>query len=79
MAWSLLEQIENHEGPIKPTLAAKWLGCSRKTVYARINKKEIPTVQLSAGAEESKLIDPKTWAFVLRKRNPMMREAARHG
>ncbi len=76
MAWSLIEQIEHHEGLITIPQAAKLTGFSRKKVYDMIKRGEIPLAILGAETE-AKRIDPKTWAFVLQKRNPMMREAHR--
>lgn len=76
MAWSVLEQVEQHQGVLKVKDLVKILGIHRQTVYEMMADGRIPTIQ---DGLESKRVDPKTYAYYLRKMNPMMREAARHG
>ena len=76
MAWSVLEQVERHQGVLTAPELARILGTTRKTIYVMMNDGRIPTIQ---DGLESKRVDPKTFAYVLRKKNPMMREAARQG
>jgi excisionase family DNA binding protein len=74
--YSVLEQVERHHGVLKAADLAKILGVHRQTVYEMMTDGRIPTIQ---DGLNSKRVDPKTFAFVLRKKNPMMREAARQG
>lgn len=78
MAWSLLENIEQHEGLIPVSTIAKWLGVHRTTVYDMLDSGEIPEAEL--GAEQDKKhrrVDPRTWKYVLQRRDSLMREARR--
>ena len=77
MAFSLLEKLESFDRPITQAEAVRISGLSRSTVYRMIQDQEIPTIDF--GSIERKMIDPKTWAFVLKRRNPIMREAHRRG
>jgi excisionase family DNA binding protein len=74
MSYSLLELVENHPGMISVAEAARLRGVSRKSIYQAIKAGAIPVVRDGIGVVR---IDPKTWAHVLRRKNPMMREAAR--
>lgn len=76
MAWSVLEQIENHVGLLSAADLAKILKKHRSTIYEMMDDGRIPIVEDGSSA---RVVDPKTYAYVLRKKNPMMREAARHG
>jgi hypothetical protein len=76
MAWSLIEQLENHPGLVSAKEIAKWTGWTKKTVYEKMKSNEIPVVQFGPGTE-SKKVDPMTWKYVLLKRDPMLAEAHR--
>lgn len=71
---TILEQVESHHGPIPVAKLAQIYGVARKTIYAGIQKGSIPTVDVGL---DKKIIDPKTLAYVLRQRNPVMSKAAR--
>ena len=78
MAFSLIEKLENHDGLLTVPEIAQLTGFTRKKVYDMIKRAEIPTVNFGSDTE-AKRVDPKTWAFVIQRRNPMMREAHRKG
>lgn len=71
---TILEQVESHDGPIPVARLAQIYGVARKTIYAGIQKGSIPTIDVGL---DRRIIDPKTLAFVLRQRNPVMSKAAR--
>lgn len=78
MAWSLIEQLDKHEGLLTVAEAARLRRCSRKTIYKKISLHEIPSVDFGPSTEQV-LIDPHTWKYELLKRDPKLREAHRKG
>ena len=54
--------------------AATLMNCSKKTVYAQINKGLIPTIDLGFDLTR---IDAKGWAFYLEKKNPHLKPSVR--
>jgi excisionase family DNA binding protein len=78
MAWSLIEALEKHQGLMTVAEAAKLRRCSRKTIYKKVELREIPSVNFGDTTEQV-LIDPSVWKYVLLKRDPMLREAHRKG
>lgn len=78
MAWSLIKELDKHEGLLTVAEAAKLRRCSRKTIYRKVELREIPSVNFGPSTEQV-LIDPHTWMYELLKRDPQLREAHRKG
>ncbi len=76
MAWGLIEKIESHEGLMTARDVMEITGLGRRKVYEMLDNQEIPTVPLGKNTK-AKRVDPRTWAYVMRKRNPLMRDADR--
>jgi hypothetical protein len=77
MAFSLIEKLEQQDGLLSAADIMRLTGYGRRKVYAMLNTGVIPVVNFGDGGEAKK-VDPHTWAYKLKRIDPMLREAARH-
>ena len=68
-AWSLVEEIKAHRGPINPKQLASLYGVSIPTIYEHIKRGDIPVIPGTKSA------DPKTLLYILHMKNPLLFEA----
>ena len=71
--FSVLEQVESHNGPLTAKDLAEILGVSPKSVYAGANKKLIPAYRINGAIR----FDPRAVGYWLRKQDPSFAAADR--
>lgn len=78
MAFSLIEQLEREEGLLTAADIMRLTGFGRRKVYEMLHSGVIPVVNFGDTIEGGALkVDPHTWAFKLKRLDPMLREASR--
>ena len=73
MAFSILEAVETHKGPIPAKKMAEFLGVSKKKIYAMVRSKEIPALSFAGTIK----FDPRSVGYWLRKKDPTLAKAER--
>jgi len=76
MAFSLIEKLEQEEGLLTAADIMRLTGFGRRKVYAMLKTGAIPVVNFGDSGIAKK-VDPHTWAYKLKRLDPMLREAAR--
>lgn len=80
MPFSLIEQLENEEGLLTARDVMRLTGFGKRKVYELLHAGVIPVVNFgdTTTSERGALkVDPHTWAYKLKRLDPMLREAAR--
>jgi hypothetical protein len=76
MPFSLIEKLEQQDGLLTAADIMRLTGFGKRKVYEMLKTGVIPVVNFGDGGEAKK-VDPHTWAYKLKRLDPMLREAAR--